>query len=79
MEKRFLLGAFIYPQKSANPPLDSRPCIARVYAETPHLAKRLLTQDILSHGYYVKEIRQLADQLSPFDEEEWDFPGDGME
>jgi hypothetical protein len=70
----FFLGAFIYPQKSPDPCRDVKPVIARIYARTPHLAKRLLALDVLRHGFYVKEIRLLTDYLSPFDEEEWEIP-----
>jgi hypothetical protein len=70
----FLLGAFIYRQNSPDPVRDVQPVIAQIHAYTPHLAKRLLALDILRHGYFVKEIRQLTDQLSPFDDEEWEIP-----
>ena len=70
----FFLGAFIYPQKSPGPCRDVKPVMARIYAFTPHLAKRLLAWDLLRHGFFVKEIRVLTYYLSPFDEEEWEIP-----
>ena len=70
----FFLGAFIYPRHSSDPVRDVKPVMARIHAYTPHLAKRLLAVDVLRHGYYVKEIRQLTDYFSPFDQEEWEIP-----
>jgi hypothetical protein len=67
----FFLGAFIYPQKSRDPCRDVKPVMARIHALMPHFAKRLLALDVLR--YYVKEIRQLTDQWSPFDKEEWEI------
>ena len=49
--------------------------MARIHAYTLHLAKRLAALDILRHGYFVKEIRELSEgYLSPFDDAEWEIP-----
>ncbi len=71
----FLLGAFIYRQAAPDPSDDIQPVMARIHAYTLHLAKRLLALDILRHGYFVKEIRELSeDYLTPFDDAEWEIP-----
>ncbi|MHB1038503.1 MAG: hypothetical protein ACYC0Y_28100 [Pirellulales bacterium] len=70
----FFLGAFIYPRHSPQPWCEVKPVMARIHAYTPHLARRLLAWDVLRHGFFVKEIRVLTDDFSPFDAEEWEIP-----
>lgn len=67
----FSLGAFIFPQHSRCLAWEIRPIISWVEAPTLHSARRTLVEDLLNHGYFVKDTRLLTKQLSPFDQEEW--------
>ncbi len=67
----YFLGAFVYARQSHDPPAEARPVMATITAPTPHEAKRLLEMDLLRRDYFAKEIRLLTDQLSPFDDEDW--------
>jgi hypothetical protein len=67
----FAVGAFVYPQCSRSLAWDIRPIISWIEAPTLHSARRILVQDLLNHGFNVKETRLLTEQLSPFDQEEW--------
>ena len=69
----FTLGAFIYPYYAADPFWAVKPIMSVVAAPTLHQARRILVNDLLNHGFYVKDTRHLTGQLSPFDRELWEI------
>ena len=52
----FYLEATVYSQFNQGEP---RPIMARIDAPTLHIAKRVLLEDILAHGYYAHAIKMV--------------------
>jgi len=65
--KQFLVAGEIY--KSGQEP---RAIVAKVGAPTLHFAKRLLLQDVLAHGFWVKYLKEASPEDMPAPPEQWE-------
>lgn len=71
--RTFRLGAFIFPPDSIHICWDRRPVMCHVRAANLHLARRIFVEDVLSHGFCVREMHILTKYVRPFDQEIWEI------